>query len=324
MSIAKLIPGAAPVNRVASRVMRKGEHWAPKRKPTAAHVIHGEVPPVPPQPLPKGSPDIAGLKRDRMRAMYYCGNGRWVARCDCGRFEVRRGAALANRKDEPDACIECRAAHFSKSGRSYGDTRTAKEKAQDVAAHAAIQGGAGMTKAKKKATAKRVIRSVYGVRERCSQRGECWVWIGAHKAGRPIAKLDGKADSSVRRWVYAQANKATPEFVMPAYLGDSCGNGSCCNPAHLLPMSTTERSKKSAAAVANPALHRYRQALSISSKLDPQRAGAIRSDSRPAPAVARDYGISPQMVNKIKRGERWAPPPCAMSAMAAALGGIAA
>lgn len=119
---------SAPVDATAARVLRgKGAHWQPQRKVDERH-SHWEAPPPAITPRPADAPDFTGVRRDRMTALYWWGRGRWVTRCACGRYELRQAVKWAKNLDLPDACLECRAAHFSRTGRSYGDERSERER----------------------------------------------------------------------------------------------------------------------------------------------------------------------------------------------------
>jgi hypothetical protein len=74
-----------------------------------------ECPPLKP-PAPN-APDLTGLRRGSLTAIGMLdktaagygpagGDGRWVVRCDCGRYEVRRARSLSVNAN--DACQDCR------------------------------------------------------------------------------------------------------------------------------------------------------------------------------------------------------------------------
>lgn len=177
------------------------------------------------------------------------------------------------------------------------------------------------------------IRSITDVRERCSKRGECWIWTNyTNKHGNPLAMLRGKPGQMVRRWVYEQSHKNEPGFVMPSLVGASCGNGLCCNPAHLIPESYKDRAERSAANIQHPELRARRIVASriaagLTKLTSIEQARAIRADSRPHDVVAAEYGIKPGTVQSIRLGLKWREPAIAggaIAAMAAVLGGVAA
>lgn len=105
----------APLNRSAASVTaptpRGAEPVTPKE---SAALLAWDAPPVLTERLPKGSPDIKGLRRGQMVAVGYYGpskeGARWLCRCDCGRYEVRiqkrhkAGAAAGS----GDCCHHCR------------------------------------------------------------------------------------------------------------------------------------------------------------------------------------------------------------------------
>lgn len=105
---------AVPLDRMAARVVGRGEHWAPDMK------LSGDVWGAPPKckPVPPRIDDITGTRRGRMVIFGYWGarpkggghDHKWVARCDCGRYEVRVGSRFVKgvRQRTGDACQYCR------------------------------------------------------------------------------------------------------------------------------------------------------------------------------------------------------------------------
>lgn len=183
-------------------------------------------------------------------------------------------------------------------------------------------------KSKPKAGGPKPIASISGVLARCSQRGGCWIW-GRHMHNDfPAAKLDGKKNTSIRRWVFKEAHKSEPGFVMPEFVSDTCGQKHCCNPAHLVAMTPAERAQKAAKNRKNEPLHRMRIAAAHvatgRAKLSYEAAAAIRNDQRPAAVLAAEHGVRVDYLQAVRRGKHWKAPPTPMGAIAAALVGIAA
>ena len=122
---------ATPVNRVAGRVsFGESEAWEPKRKPTVTETF--DNPPLAKMARPEASPDYSGFRRGRMVAFRYHESGKsgakWLCRCDCGKYEIRRAAKWVKKPESPDCCIVCQATHFATHGFSFGDTRSPKER----------------------------------------------------------------------------------------------------------------------------------------------------------------------------------------------------
>lgn len=179
--------------------------------------------------------------------------------------------------------------------------------------------------------AKGSIRSIHAVRNKCSLRGECWVWRGHYdNRGLPRGSFltaDGRKQLGVRRWVFEAHTGHKPAQLV----GTSCETPGCCNPLHLIPETYSERNRRSIAGIAVPALKAQRirtgRAANGLLKLTAEQVRAIRADSRPGRVIAPEYGVSPATVWDIRAGKTWAEakPVRQASVFAfAAMGGIAA
>lgn len=116
-----------PVDRVAARVaFGKGEHFTPEFPEHHAFRTM-KLPPKRPQ-MPSDATDYAGLRHGHMTALFWFSPASkrrsgtiWVARCDCGNYELRRPGTWGNRPsptDDPDRCEECRRTDVSLRGGS--------------------------------------------------------------------------------------------------------------------------------------------------------------------------------------------------------------
>ena len=108
--------GRAPVNKGAEMIFSGGESYEPKLPDT---LIHSDVP-LPIKPIDKSilnNPqfvNMTGRKYGRFTVMGLStlnspgqNAGRWVVRCICGRYELRRTKTI--KKAAPDdMCGECR------------------------------------------------------------------------------------------------------------------------------------------------------------------------------------------------------------------------
>lgn len=108
-----------PINKTAALVVSRGCHFSPSMILPECR----ETWDVPPYALGKkppkgGSKNILGAQRGFLTVVSYVGGkrsrygapetaqgGRWLVRCACGRYEIRRGRNM--RKPEFDACIFC-------------------------------------------------------------------------------------------------------------------------------------------------------------------------------------------------------------------------
>ena len=106
-----------PVDRVAQRVGA----WSgtrirhrPHRNPSL--FCWEACPPIKPAP---GGVDLVGLRKGQLVVIGVwdvptgalgksSGGPRWVCRCDCGLFEIRRTRSLTNPRNVRDCCHECR------------------------------------------------------------------------------------------------------------------------------------------------------------------------------------------------------------------------
>ena len=137
MKFEKFSAHFVPVNSTAARVLYgKGQAWDVKRKQTENETF--DAPPLPAMQMPVDSKDYSGLRRGRMVAFRFHGgkpgDRTWLARCDCGRYEIRRIVRWVKKMDAPDACGICRAEHYVKHGVSLGDARTRHDREREIRA----------------------------------------------------------------------------------------------------------------------------------------------------------------------------------------------
>lgn len=105
-----------PVDTVASRVIQDGEHWEPR----IGNLGHDSEFPIPTAHKPRGAKDMRGVRVGRLTVIGYWGRKasgkgtaarhRWVVRCDCGAYSVRRVASLQKSvaTGRLDCCQKCR------------------------------------------------------------------------------------------------------------------------------------------------------------------------------------------------------------------------
>jgi hypothetical protein len=110
---------AAPVDRVAARVMGGGAAWTPaaKRADCVRHWTEQPTDLIVPMPQPghKGTfVDMTGRTFGRFRVVAYLGKpnrknkARWLVKCSCGDFEERSANAIISRAEGDDMCVNCR------------------------------------------------------------------------------------------------------------------------------------------------------------------------------------------------------------------------
>lgn len=171
------------------------------------------------------------------------------------------------------------------------------------------------------------IWSLKTVRDRCEEVGECWIWQQHQGKGYPKATIGGKTGLLVRRWVWEHVNGDFPPGKW--HVISTCQDRLCCNPAHLKltkPRNTCKRYW--ASGHRNMLSHARAARASIiaagRTKLDFDKARAIREDKRPAAEVAVEYGVSKDMIYRIRQRKAWADVPISMSSVFALAASCAA
>lgn len=128
---------------------------------------------------------------------------------------------------------------------------------------------------------------------------ECWEWKGPRAfdglAYGRFSYSDHKAQAHRFAWVFA--NGPIPKG---AHVLHSCDNPPCCNPAHLRIGTRAENMAEMAAK--DRSAHGVKNG---SHKLVPDQVRAIRADCRAQRVIAADYGVTQNVVGRIKRREIW-------------------
>lgn len=115
-----------PINRVAARVLQRGEHWTPTNQ-TQNIESDNPFPVVPEGMIGENNlhslPNLTGIQRGRLIAFGFSVEyGRWSCRCQCGRYVLRSTRAMNNDKNVADACSQCRELMFLKREEHYRRT----------------------------------------------------------------------------------------------------------------------------------------------------------------------------------------------------------
>ena len=97
---------SVPVNETAARVVAKGVNWEPQKK---IQVVEQDTP-LPIKNPPPNIENVTGVRFGRFVVIGYSKNagGKWVCRCDCGRYALRRTRAVKNADNSQDRCELCR------------------------------------------------------------------------------------------------------------------------------------------------------------------------------------------------------------------------
>lgn len=144
------------------------------------------------------------------------------------------------------------------------------------------------------------------IRARCTDLGDCWLWQGGKSStGHPM--LYGELRRVlVRRYVWQLLGHELP--AKPLVLKATCGEVLCCNPKHLAVWTRSQLVAEAYASSRNTDAEygaRFAARVKQGTKIDMQKARAIRADQRTSDAVAAEMGISASMVRKIRSGQCW-------------------
>lgn len=145
----------------------------------------------------------------------------------------------------------------------------------------------------------------------CKDCGDCLLWSqGVNNTGYPQATLEGQPGTMVRRYIFTRLLGRTIE---PGKVVSSrCDNRLCCSPEHLIGMrrgSVQERSYKtgkrlSAAEYANRLAASQRAGISVLT-WDKVHSIRARPFSESDAAIAREFGVHPRTICKVRNGTSW-------------------
>ena len=130
--------------------------------------------------------------------------------------------------------------------------------------------------------------------------GECWSWRGSRcKEGYGVLR--------VKRHRTLRAHRVAWELSSGGRLGGRfachhCDNPSCCNPAHIYAGDTYTNMRDVARR------GRQRGSRNGNAKLDEGKVAEIRrriAAGHNNTHIAKDYGVTHQMISKIRRGHFW-------------------
>lgn len=154
------------------------------------------------------------------------------------------------------------------------------------------------------------IKTLDDIKARCIEVGDCWEWQGAMAGdGQPRHRMNGK-DCKAHQTAFQFAGKKKPHGM---YLVRCCGNLSCVNPAHIVPMTRSEQMKLAASMgkCSRPdqtaARTRGNRAISKYSMSLAEQIRQMRNDGRKCVDISADLGVPVDVVSKMSRGQMWAP-----------------
>lgn len=152
------------------------------------------------------------------------------------------------------------------------------------------------------------------VHARSVEEGDCWVWTGPKASSVPVVHVsrdvlrgsrarDAMVCVSVRRLLFACIHGADP---YPRMLIAKCGHPQCVRPEHLQAQTAAAFSRRMSKHRNEPLRARkIAVAKRASAKLDAEKVRAIRARSESGPILAKEYGVDPSLISRIRRGQAW-------------------
>lgn len=154
--------------------------------------------------------------------------------------------------------------------------------------------------------------SLKAIHDRCTEEGDCWLWAqSVNSAGYPQASINGRCGQMVRR--YALSISGRLPRGRQSRVTDTCGEKTCCNPAHLVWWNYSDIQSKSYRTGRRSGAAEYLFRLANAKKakmckLDWADVRQIRDQLLDGVAVlqiARERGLYPTTVRNIKHGRSW-------------------
>jgi hypothetical protein len=155
----------------------------------------------------------------------------------------------------------------------------------------------------------RTIHTLESLQARTIEEGDCWLWQGYSQNGTPQVmhyRKDKKGMYSVRRLLRElQIGRAMPD----GQYGNTCKNPLCVSPDHTLWKNTKTHmrdmaSRRTHGPVESLKKRQARIDLGLT-KLDMEKAQAIRASSEPGRVLAEQYGVHESMIKRIRTGRVW-------------------
>jgi hypothetical protein len=155
----------------------------------------------------------------------------------------------------------------------------------------------------------RVIHTVESLQARTIEEGDCWLWQGYHQNGTPqVMHYPGgkRRMYSVRRlFRELQAGRAMPD----GHYGNTCGNPQCVSPDHTIWKTTKthlrDLSKRRTHTVLDSLRKRQVRIDRGLTKLDMDKAQAIRASTESSRVLAEQYGVHQSLIKRIRNNGVW-------------------
>lgn len=139
------------------------------------------------------------------------------------------------------------------------------------------------------------------IKARCHEDGDCLVW-----SGRTNAKGYPKHGQTLLRRRVLEFTAG--ELKRSELASVTCGNPSCLNPDHIRKASKStvalEVNKRADVQAKRTASNR-RTARSRLAKLSIEKAREIRASSEPGKVLAERYGVSDDLISKVRHDKAW-------------------
>lgn len=150
-----------------------------------------------------------------------------------------------------------------------------------------------------------VAHTLETIHARCVEVGDCWEWLGAMSHGRPTIRSEGRKVVSLRAYIAHDIQGIAPEAGK--YVTFNCGNPACVNPEHLSSVNRSALMKMTAKRTGYGMRPERRAKLSKKAterygKLTPEQVNAIRLMDGTIRGIARETGITFDVVRKIRNG----------------------
>ncbi len=135
---------------------------------------------------------------------------------------------------------------------------------------------------------------------------ECWEWNGSRDGcGYGMKKISGKTHRTHRlAWAWANGcwDESGVEIPEGMCVLHKCHNPPCCNPDHLY-LGTHQDNMDDMHKAGRGVFHKGES--NGKSKLTADEVRQIRAASKTQEALAREFGVQPAAISKIRLGKLW-------------------
>ena len=146
------------------------------------------------------------------------------------------------------------------------------------------------------------------IKARCIEEGDCLLWQGGKRDGRPTLQHEGQS-KSVRAYIAVHLQKRR---LSGRVVTERCGCLDCVNPSHFAYLTPAELGRRTEKRSLHKMTPVYRQKVSAgkqrSSKLDWDKVREIRASSEPTKAIALKMGTSTDNIISIRNHRTWREP----------------